>query len=220
MKKALLINVLGILSLGVIGCNSFVNENNNELPETQEEIVENNDEHENSEESAEKDSSEEVDEGDTDETSNISGGEFEDQIDLRVGDTGQIADTIGEFEVTLNTVESIDEVDGEQSPLDIYILASVTVKNIGESTLDSNNIIDSFEITHNLEGSGYGDYSHRFEDVNEIIGNIEPGEEVDGELIFTATDAENLFIRINSGLVTSGAVKNQTIWTFDKSEAE
>ncbi|GAF22845.1 hypothetical protein JCM19047_2624 [Bacillus sp. JCM 19047] len=61
--------------------------------------------------------------------------EGEDQLDLVVGDTAIMHSNIASFEFTLNSVDMVEEIDGEMPELDGYIIASITIKNIGDEPL-------------------------------------------------------------------------------------
>ncbi len=150
----------------------------------------------------------------------VSAGEYENQTDLRLGDTGQIATTIEEFEVTFESARAEDEVDGEVSMFDFFIITDLTIKNIGDSTLDVADAIGALEMTNNLDGSGAGDYSREFESIDGLSGELAPGEEASGEAIFDTRTGDTQYIRVRSGLVAAGAVKNEATWTIDMDEVE
>lgn len=150
----------------------------------------------------------------------ISSGEFKDQTDLKIGDTGRAASTIGNYEITLKSIKLQNELDGKK-PLNAYLfITDLDIKNIGDKPINSEDIVTGLEITSNLEGSGYNDFSKFYKSLNVFNGEISPGETVSGQAIFDEMESEQYYIRITEGLVGSGAVKNQLIWNFSKSEVE
>ncbi len=218
MKKLLTALSIGVLSIGVLAaCNS--DENGTEPTDETEEPVEEgngseagNEDDPGNEENGD-DAGDELDNGDSDDSpgdSNdgpVSTGEYDNQTELRLGDTGQIATTTGEFEVTLESVRQEDEVDGEVSMFDFFIVTDLTIKNIGDATIDIAESIDVLENTDDLEGSGSGDYSSEFESIDGLSGELAPGEEASGEAIFDVRTGDTQYIRVRSGLVAAGAVK-------------
>ncbi len=147
-------------------------------------------------------------------------GSYEDQENLGIGDTGQVATTIGEYEVTLNSIEIHEEIDGEVSMFDSLIVAELTLKNIGTNTIDAEESVEALDLTNNLDASGSGDYASHYESIEGFEGEVEPGEEVTAYAVYHAYEGDKQYLRIRSGLLSSGAVDNNVIWTFDESEAE
>lgn len=76
------------------------------------------------------------------------------------------------------------------------------------------------ELAIDLEGGGRGEYNQHYPPKNPINGTIQPGQSVTGEAVFQGFDSNTYYLRTKSGLIGSGAVKNKTTWTFDKSEAQ
>ncbi|KGA96956.1 hypothetical protein AJ85_17295 [Alkalihalobacillus alcalophilus ATCC 27647 = CGMCC 1.3604] len=146
--------------------------------------------------------------------------DFGDQLDLAIGDTARISSNTGEFEITIHSVELIDnEIDGEAPMFDHFIKAEVTITNIGESVLERESTISILEITDNLEASGTPDYSSQFESIEYLDGKIAPGDTVSVEALFDIYAGEEQYIRVNPGLIASDAVQNDVRWTFDLNEA-
>ncbi|MEK4563618.1 DUF4352 domain-containing protein [Alkalihalobacillus sp. FSL R5-0424] len=143
-----------------------------------------------------------------------------DQLDLGVGDTGDVHSTIGSYSITVNEVEILDEVEGEMSELDYFIRVNYTVKNIGDEEIDAREAIDTMESVHDLERSGFRDRSPYIDEIDGIDGSLSPGESITGDTVYDAYESEENYLRITEGLVGSGAVENQIRFTFHKSEAE
>ncbi len=73
--------------------------------------------------------------GEDESETNDGSSEGEDQMDLGLGDTAVMHSNISSFEFTLNSVDMVEEVDGELSDLDAYVVASITIKNIAMKPL-------------------------------------------------------------------------------------
>ncbi|WP_413377891.1 hypothetical protein [Alkalihalobacillus sp. 1P02AB] len=175
-------------------------------------------------------SNELVDEGENEEDnetdSEASGGgmssdqDFNDQLDLGIGDTAQISSNQGAYEITIHSVKREEEVDGETSMFDYIIVVDLTVKNIGDEVLDAYNPIGVLDQTARLEGSGSGDFSKDFPSIDAISGDLEPGEEIKGQALFATKQNGEQFIRIKPGLIAADGVYNEVVWTFTEEEME
>jgi hypothetical protein len=218
-KNIVLLGTIG-LSLSIIAaCSSDTTEKENPKPVE----VEINNEEEQQDEvqvTEEKNTDTEASSSGNTNIADTSTGDFKDQPDLRIGDSGQAESTIGKYEITLKNIELQTELDGEK-PLNSYLFVTdLDIKNIGENPINSKEIIKGLEITSNLDGGGFSDNSDFFKSLDVFAGEIAPGETVSGQAIFDGRESEKYYIRIKEGLVGSGAVKNQLIWNFSKSELE
>src|SRR5699024_4036050 len=151
-------------------------------------------------------------------------GEFEisteDQLDLKLGDTGTFETTLGTYEMTLDDAELIgNELDGVKTMLDELILLDITVKNIGDTTLNIEDAIESMHISDSKDGSGFYDGAEDFESVEKFTGELEPGEEKSGQFISDVSRSDQYFFRKDSGNITAGS-SNQVMWTFELEAAE
>ncbi|MEN0642156.1 DUF4352 domain-containing protein [Alkalicoccobacillus gibsonii] len=174
----------------------------------------------NSEGSGLTDRNESSDSLEEDDRVNLAAGDTEDQLDLAIGDMGTIETTIEHFTLTIQSIEFLNELKGETPERDQFVLADVTIENINDDTLDLEQAVDLLEVTTTLEGSGGGDFSHLYEVDQPLSGDVQPGESVSGQLVFLANDSEEYYIRVNPGLISSSAVKNQVIWTFTEEDSE
>ncbi|MBM0066642.1 hypothetical protein [Alkalicoccobacillus gibsonii] len=168
-------------------------------------------------------STEEVssEETETDDEDNVlAKGEFDDQLELAIGDTGRVDTLSGAYGVTVDRVELLEDIDGELPELDHFLLVTYTVQNIGDEDLDAREAVDSLESTHRLEGSGYSDNAQYYDQFNAIEGMLAPDEQVTGEALYSAYDSEEYFLRVTDGLVGSGAAKNQIRFSFQKGDIE
>ncbi|KGA96959.1 hypothetical protein AJ85_03160, partial [Alkalihalobacillus alcalophilus ATCC 27647 = CGMCC 1.3604] len=163
---------------------------------------------------------------DTSEDTTGSGGgmaselEFNDQLELGIGDTAQISSNLGAYEITIHSLKQEETVEDKSSMFDYFIVVDVTVKNIDDETLDASNPVGVLDQTSSLEGSGSGDYSQNYETIDSISGDLQPGEERNGQVLFHARNGEEQFIRIQPGLIAAGGVYNEAVWTFTEDEME
>ncbi len=147
-------------------------------------------------------------------------GEFPDQVDLKIGDTGKVETTLGKYEISIDSITKEDKIDGRPSQSDYFFITDVTIKNIGDGSIDANESKGILEITQMLEGSGFTDVASFFDSIEEIEGTLEPGESISGQMLFEEEEADTYFIRFTEGLIAAGGVKNQVIWTFTLDEID
>lgn len=153
------------------------------------------------------------------EESDESEGVAEDQLELKMGDTATVDTTIGTYEITLNNLELKEEVEGEISEIDLFLIADYTLKNLGEETINTIESINVLEATDLLEGPGEPDVSVGFETIAGFEDiDLATGEEAVGQAIYNSYDADTFYIRVVQGLVASGGVKNDVRFTVEKSE--
>ncbi|MBM7839902.1 hypothetical protein JOC54_003182 [Alkalihalobacillus xiaoxiensis] len=159
--------------------------------------------------------------GEDESETNDGSSEGEDQMDLGLGDTAVMHSNISSFEFTLNSVDMVEEVDGELSDLDAYVVASITIKNIGDEAIDAKENAGLFEYTANLEGSGFGDQAEYYEDyqADAIEGELAPGEEVTGTAVYTSYNDDEQYIRVKPGTAGTGLI-NDAVFTFSLSDLE
>ncbi|MEN0642150.1 hypothetical protein MKY91_03090 [Alkalicoccobacillus gibsonii] len=166
------------------------------------------------------DPSSDDEETEKDSSPNLGEGTTEDQLDLRIGDTGQIETSLNMFELTVNSVDMMDDINGETPEREKLILTDVTLKNLSDTMMDISEALDVMEITVNLEGSGSPDFAKYYDSVETLEGQLESEEEIKGQLVFEENVRDEYFIRVSEGLIAAGGAKNQAIWTFTKDEAE
>ncbi|WP_102272015.1 hypothetical protein [Cytobacillus massiliigabonensis] len=220
MKKIIVLFAATIISAGILtACSSDSTDKEEAKPIK----VEMNNEEEKGEDvqvSGENKENTETDDTKKEEKADTTIGDFKDQMDLNIGDTGQAESTLGKYQITVNNVRMENEINGESPDVDHFFVVEFTVKNIGESNIDAIETIGTLELTDDLEGGGRGEYNDFYPPSNPLKGAIEPEQSITGEVVFQGFDSDKYFIRTNSGLIAAGAVKNKTTWTFDKSEAQ
>ncbi len=204
--------------LAACGDNSDDEVTDIDTPEDNEEELqdEDNDTDDLEEDSEEENETEE--ETDSNDGASEGSGSYEDQEDLSIGDTAFLGSTTGDFEMTLNNVEIMDELDGEPSALDVLVLIDMTITNTGSQSFNSYDTANILRLSNTEDGGGSSQFEH--DKVDLFNGDIEPGETMEGQLIFDASDSDSYYLKVNSGLIAAGAVYNEATWTFDESEAE
>ncbi|MEY8749537.1 hypothetical protein [Alkalicoccobacillus gibsonii] len=158
------------------------------------------------------------DSGDSD--VNLGEGTTEDQPDLRLGDTGKIETNLNIIEVTLNDLTIEESINGETPERENFLVADITLKNVADEPLDIEEAVDVLEIASSLDGSGGSDYSHYYDAIEPMQGELASGEQIEGQLLFEEDSYDEYYIRVSLGLVASGGAKNQAIWTINKDEIE
>ncbi|GAQ19903.1 ABC transporter substrate-binding protein [Oceanobacillus picturae] len=209
MKKSLVV-LLVLIALIISACSEKDTTNKEEEQNLDESMEGNSDEEQ------------EVEEEDSDSSENEGGGfetQTEDQLDLTIGDTGRFDTDLTTFEITLNDAEIIEgELDGVESQYDNLILLDITLKNTGEEVHPVQDLMYGFEVTDYLEGTGVQNAAEFFDSVDEMSGELAPGEEISGQFITDIYEAEEYYFRLRSGITGSGA-SNEVIWTIPEKEA-
>ncbi|WP_058305886.1 DUF4352 domain-containing protein [Gracilibacillus massiliensis] len=131
---------------------------------------------------------------------------------LSLGETGTIESNVGDYEVTVHSFEFVDEADGNTARLDYFVLVDYTVKNIGDTSINGEDIyrtdiIDDQDLT---EGNLY------FESINQLEGEIAPGESVDAELLFDSEESEHYQLVFNYASLEENATT--LTWEFSSDE--
>ncbi|MEN2465080.1 hypothetical protein [Ornithinibacillus sp. JPR2-1] len=163
--------------------------------------------------------------------------EIKDQYELSIGDTGYTVEFGNKniLEITLNSVEVVDEIEGDAAannanPERVYVVANFTVKNHGEIGIsksrleypvlvDGNNLaqIQNNQVTHRNDLIGVGNRIKIFEDAFFDLGPIEPGEELTGNMLINTdrrADSYILYFGYNRDYL------NKLTWHFTAEEAE
>jgi len=153
-------------------------------------------------------------------TNTKSSGTPKDQENLKIGDTATIESTLGKFEVTLESVKGVKEIDGEESLLGNLLITQLTVKNVGEKAFNTMDQIDTLEMVTNMEWDGSPDDSAHFESLKKLTGNLEPGDSVSGEAVFEAYDSDEYLLMTKRSYRAGNTVYNNAVWTIQNSEVK
>lgn len=143
----------------------------------------------------------------------------EDQEDLEIGDTGKVSTTIGDFEITVKDVTLMSKLDGEESELDKLLLLDINLKNTSEWPFEMKDMLYSTEVKEDLEGSGWHNGAEFFESVDELEGDLAPGEDMDGQFITDVYDSDVYYFMQGQPEVDVGTT-NQAMWKIPLDEIE
>ncbi|WP_042223380.1 DUF4352 domain-containing protein [Oceanobacillus manasiensis] len=146
--------------------------------------------------------------------------ETPDQIGLKVGDTGYFEDTAGTYDITVNSAELLDELDGEESQADHFFLMNITIKNTGEETWNAQDFLYGFRVTDDLESTGYGDYAESFDSVEQMTDDIAPNEESTGQFVTEVYDGDTYYFKLRSGITEGAGDSNNVVWEIAKEELQ
>ncbi|GAQ19904.1 ABC transporter substrate-binding protein [Oceanobacillus picturae] len=215
LKKWLVV-LLVLITLIISACSDEEGSPNDEEQNLEETIEGNSNKDEQEDEEKENDTSAE-EERDSEEASGGFETQTEDQLDLTIGDTGRFDTDLTTFEITLDDAMIQQEVDEKVSEIGGYIILDITVKNTGETTQPVEDLLYGFEVTIALDMTGYQDYAESFASIDEMTGDLKPGEEVSGQYITEVYEAEEYYFRLRSGITASGS-SNEVIWTIPDKE--
>ncbi|MEY8749548.1 hypothetical protein [Alkalicoccobacillus gibsonii] len=98
--------------------------------------------------------------------------------------------------------------------------ASEDTNVLAEGQYEDQLDVDILEATDFLEGTGFSDEAPYSESIEAIEGTLAPEEEITGDILFVAHEADEYFIRVREGLIGSGAAKNQIRFTIQASEID
>ncbi|ADU31784.1 DUF4352 domain-containing protein [Evansella cellulosilytica] len=137
--------------------------------------------------------------------------ESKDEV-LSIGDTGRMIDTLGEYEITVHSAKAFKEIEGNTPTMDVYVVVDVSFKNIGDEELFANDV----KRTHLFSDNELPQENLFFiEFIDDIDGEINPGETVTGQLIFEQNDSDFYELIFGWGLST---VSNELTWHFTREE--
>ncbi|SFM22949.1 protein of unknown function [Gracilibacillus orientalis] len=180
------------------------------------ETNDNSNDNETSQENAETEPADTEDEEDESADDNEgSGEEINNEEYLSLGETGEVTGVLGNYEITVNSFEIIDEIEGEPSLMDVLVLVKFEVTNIDDSPIVGKDVYNGR--LFNDEDSSQGNL-YDFESVKMLTEEeIEPGETVEAEMIFDQNNSDYYELVFNFGALES----NATIltWRFDADEA-
>ncbi|WP_284139665.1 DUF4352 domain-containing protein [Virgibacillus sp. LDC-1] len=212
MKKMVtLIVFMLFLAVSLIACNNEEKNTDDENKDNQEEKQQETEEKDDQNKSYEKEETK---------TSGKKNIKVEDQLDLKIGDTGTFDTTLGTYEMTVESAKLVGpEFEGIESRLDNFILVDLKIKNTSNETLQVEDLMMSMQVTEYLDGSGFTDSSKLFENLKTFSGSINPGEEMHGQFIAEIYESETYYFRENPGTVAGGG-SNQVIWNMPAEEVK
>ena len=137
MKRFLFLLIAFFLSTSVLAACSSESDNKKKTESTNGGVEKQPDTSRDTKGSSEDNEAEDSEDSKKNKVGDTSSGDFKDQTELKIGDTGQAESTLGKYEITVNSVQMKDEINGEKPKIDHLFLVEVTVKNIGDSTIDA-----------------------------------------------------------------------------------
>lgn len=142
------------------------------------------------------------------------------QLNLKIGGTANIKSNISHYMLTLNSVKiQKSEINGLKPQLDQFIVAGITLKNVGNKTIKSEDAIGNLILTEDLKASGTPDEALQLGITNAIKGKLKPGEAKTGDAVFEAYKAKKYFLVNDLSSVGTGLINNIR-FTFKASEAQ
>src|SRR5699024_3113450 len=141
-----------------------------------------------------------------------------DDLDLSLGDTGTIVMDEYKVDMTLESVEKVDDADYDEADNGHYIKAEVSYENTGEETVPgANELFNSTELA--VDGEDEGTVWQKFDDISDgWNGETEKGEEDHGPLVFDVPDSGEYELQVNFYLPSSLA--NKISFKFNEDELD
>src|SRR5699024_1984807 len=181
------------------------------------------DENEQSEEQKNNESTE-GDNNETDDGTQENQSPAEDQLGLKLGETGVVENSNGKYEVTVNSVRYVNTIGDNWDPeTEVFVIADVLIKNIGEETLNSSNIVEP--ALAEGEASGYTPaFSIDFletigaaSDLNVIGKEIESDSSIEAEFVFDTEKHENYKLAFGTA---ADQIITRSEWKFSDEEVD
>ncbi|MFD1019677.1 DUF4352 domain-containing protein [Thalassobacillus hwangdonensis] len=191
MKKIYWIAAMLILVIGLVGCSSSDSgDSSNDEPDAAENETENKEE-----------------------TSDTSASNEE----LGIGDTVSSGETtIGTYDITLDSAEITDEVEGETASKGTFVITNLTIENTGEEALNMDDVLSTLSL-FNSERSG-DVLNVLVGDMEAQEGEVEPGDSATGELYYDTEKADRYGLEMT--YVSPEGELKKARWNFDADEAE
>ncbi|SEO60797.1 protein of unknown function [Amphibacillus marinus] len=133
---------------------------------------------------------------------------------LSLGEKGLMETAIGDYEITVHSFAFIDGPEEHLSGSQKYIAVDLSINNIGNETLISEDVAMA-TITDSESGGRPNETA--LDIVEHFEGDIEPGEEVSGQLLFRFREEDTYNLRFGANLLES--LTNELVWEFNLDEA-
>ncbi len=156
-------------------------------------------------------SSNEVNQQSTDQSNEKESTNNSDDEVLGLGETGRVQTTIGDYEITFESFQLLDELEGETADKnEVFILMDAKVTNVGEETLNGQ---DLYTASIYSDDGLSAENTFYYESINLLKGTIESGESMEGEFVFSSSISDNY------KLVYNHALGEELTWKFSADEA-
>lgn len=140
----------------------------------------------------------------------------DDEMDLGMGDTGTLNSNVGKGDITLDSVEMVDDEDYEESFNGQYVLVHLTVNNNSDETMVVEDFLGSTELrVGDKAGGEMWDYYDDLSD--DMPEEIDKGDESSFPLVFDAKDTEEYELKSGYHLEN---VSNKLNFSFTKDEVD
>ncbi|HET7627420.1 MAG TPA: DUF4352 domain-containing protein [Bacillales bacterium] len=130
------------------------------------------------------------------------------QVDLHVGETGTVKDTLGKYRVTLNSVQRKPEIEGKKLPNESFLIVNITIKNIGNKVIDAQDVISAVKLLDSDE-AGSDNRARNFKKIELIKGKLSKGQKTSGELVFDVFKSDYYNLVWNNGF---SSLSNEVSW--------
>ncbi|SFM22766.1 protein of unknown function [Gracilibacillus orientalis] len=135
---------------------------------------------------------------------------------LSLGETGEVTSVMGDYEVTVQSFEILDELEGREPYLDEFVLVKFEVGNIGDTVIVGEDLLSVKLFDDNELGE---DIIYDLDTVNMLDEEeIHPGESKETEMVFEQDQSESYELVFNFGALESNATN--VSWKFNADEAE
>ncbi len=154
-------------------------------------------------------------EDDLDSNETVADGEY-----LRLGETGVMETIIGDYEVTPTSVRYVSEMT-EGDPIvnpnsDTFIVIDTMITNIGDEPMNADDAISQARL-RNMRGGGTGRYKD-FVSIDNIEGELAPGESIEGEMLFDLGFEEEY--ELSFGSIALESASNVQEWKIYEDEID
>src|SRR5699024_9543452 len=140
----------------------------------------------------------------------------DDELELSIGDTGTLHNNFSKTEITLDSVEVIEDEDDE-TYFGQFTVLNMTFKNIGDDPVPHEDIFEPTELAAEDVDVG-GEVWEIFDGVSgDWPDEIDVDEEASGRLVFDVEEADEYELQIDFGL---GSVSNKVSFQFDEDEID
>ncbi|MBB5147059.1 hypothetical protein HNQ35_002276 [Cerasibacillus quisquiliarum] len=140
----------------------------------------------------------------------------EDQLDLKIGDTGTVNNNFTSFEVTVNSVEFLEKAGEEYPQGDKFALIELTLKNLGEDSYTAEDILGSVTLADEPGSSGMS-WFYVEGVAEEWPGEIGTNESQTGYILFDIYNSDQYFLQFGTFL---DAVSNEVRFLFTDADAK
>ncbi|MBU9724256.1 MULTISPECIES: DUF4352 domain-containing protein [Bacillaceae] len=148
---------------------------------------------------------------DSEEVEDTGNGEVVDgDLILQLGETGTLEDVLGKYEITVHSVASYEEIEGHTPSNDEFTVVDMTLKNVGDSAVNSEDIATAVLDRGDLGGTRS---DNKIDEIDNFTEVIDPGESVSGQLLFDYLASDDFPYEIIFGSGVS-STPDEIKWQF------